>query len=396
MRATAQTTCGQIESFLPDTLQETAKIAKTHTALKEYCNDCMYSRADDEKMGAPRLALSKKLNGVVEYVSHFENLLVKRSPLDAARSAIKHRSMAIKLIDQAKVANKQFFASMTTYLKSPTFAQRVTAPNSLVSIHPREVIGSKKERRDFLAALDAKVVAELEREKRLTKSFVDKSDGNGIGHTTEEDDGEDDGIDDDGADKPDEKFELDDDDETTTSSDDESEHKPATQRDGDDTEKGEESGEISQGAVLFEQNLEINNAKVVEEVASKALVKNGRQLRQRKYDRFDLAKFGNLLSKAAIDDDDDNAGQRGKKRKTDDDVESSAGENDDSAMTESEDAIADTIELHAAEVEETRKKNAVVKPPKKPAAKLRPVPVELLEKQKAAAAARTAFTSIYD
>lgn len=351
------TTCTQITSFLPATLTDAKQLDDEHAKLKEACNDCMFFADEDKQRGSPRVRLSKSLNGLFEYVTHFQNLLHNRSVNKAAESAIKHRAAVLALIDEAKKLNKTFCTAISTFIKSDQFKQLTSAENSLVAIRPSEISGTKQEKRDFLSKIDNGVVEELQEDRRATRQFI-QTDGV-VPHEAAADDDEDVEVDD----KP--VVEED----AVVNEDDESDESDEYDENGGDT--GDESGEMSQGAVLFESNLEVNNAKTLREVEEKAVVHNGRQLRVRKYRCIDLDTYGHLLANNAVDDyrkpssssngKKSNGGavnggsERKRKRAPTDDEE-----DEGSAMTESDDDISENVALRAAEIAQQRAVDAAV------------------------------------
>jgi hypothetical protein len=318
-------THAQIVNFLPEASQELARLKRAHAELKEQCEHCMFDSAEDEQRESTRRSLSKKLNGVVKYVEHFQSLLQNRSVDDAAQSAIKHKKAVLGLIDEAKKHNKRFGAAIALFIRSEHFRELVVAPDSLVAINPRELTGSKAERRAFLGKIDGKLVAEMEAERRANQTFIER--GNGAAHA--------DNSDDDNAEEP---VEIDED-VTVDSDDEESESNEYDENDGRGGETGDESGEMSHGAVLFESNLGKNNAALVREVEEKAVVRNGRALRKRAYRCIDLDAFGHLLPTVAVDDY--RTASTSKRARTDDDE--AAG----SAMTDSDSSALDDDSLAA-------------------------------------------------
>ena len=363
------TTCSQIVSFFPEVVTEIEQLKKERARLKEECDNCMYYDEVDAKNGSARHKLSKKLNALVKYVEHFQSLVQNRGPDEAAKSAIKHKKEVIKLIDSSVKANKAFGRTIANYIKSQEFRDLVAKPDSYVAIKPSELTGTKQQRREFLAQLDARALAELQAEKRADKQFVETGnrmhgpaepvDEADLGEIDIDDDEEDD------APEVDEDIEVDENGRIkrpprTVNSDDSggSESSSSSSDEDEEAEGGggdEESGEMSQGAVLFENNLENNNKHVLEEVEQKAIVRNGRAFRPRQNRLIDLEAYGEDAARKPIDEDEIKK-RAAKKRKVGDDE--AAG----SEMSESsEDEI--NVEAKRAFLEAQRALDEIDQPP---------------------------------
>jgi hypothetical protein len=346
------TTCAQIVSFLAETRIAASEVNKFHERIKEWCEECMFFKERDAATGNTRKELSAHLTSIQDYLTHFQRLLSNKSAEKAAESAIKHRKDVVLRIDNAKKSNKKFETVVVAYIKSDDFAALVVAPDSLVSFKPSELIGTKQQKREFIERIDKATAEELTKSRIEDKKFL-VSDASGIAGRNDDallDDDNDD--DDDEAEKSSESSV----DEDVNINENEEESESAEQGEGSDaTGTGEESAEFSSGALAFEDQLAANNAKILAEVAATAKVTNGRALRQRRYTRIDLDKFGHLLDKNQVDDNRRAKPKNGAKKRARTDEE------EDSAMTESSEAVEyanDELEAAEEEIRNTRSDDA--------------------------------------
>lgn len=381
-------TCDQIEGLFGEFYLNVTHLKQQHEILKETCSQSAFEGVDNVK-NLKRVEFSRKLDQLFKYVEHFQNKITNQSYLSAAESVVKHRAAVVASIDVAKKLNTEVAAEATKWVNSERFVQLAKSDDCYVAIRKGEITGTKKEVEEYLARRDPSMLEEIKREKKKQRKFLTSDTTIVHEHDAENGDGddlEDEDLDDEEAlarkfDKPDEDVVVDEDESASESAEfnedygrrravggggggdgaDASGEGRGGGGGGGQDDDDDESGEMSHGAVLFESNIEKNNAHVIRDVEATSIVHNGRHLRQRKYEKLDLDQFGHLLEKNQVYDNrkSSSTSSRAKRKRSEADEEADGSEMSSSSSSDIADAVFSKAAALAAQREQDAKDSAI-------------------------------------
>jgi len=321
-KAGLDTTCREIESYFPATLDDSRAIGKQLELLNELVAGCAFDDERDRAHDRPLARLRKRLADVVDYAMHFAAKLERsgvnkrgETPVEAAaHAAMRKREKILAIIDKARRDNTRFGKVLKAYLRSAEFERMARDPHSAVAVRPNEIMGTKAQRRALLAEIDAEALEQERRERvELRQLVADDVTDAGLPRAVRisyaPDAGEECAVVGDDDEDEDEEPEFDDDvrsEELEAGAESESEGETSDECDASET---------SEGGVLFEANLERNNAELLEQASATTVVRGGRALRERKYRVVNLDEYGRMADEFKVDDvydgvlDDDSAGE---------------------------------------------------------------------------------------
>jgi len=290
--------CEYLETMLPGTMKDVKSLRDCAGDLLDECINCMYSPAEDRAAQWPHRALQQAIDSVCDYFEHLQRKLYNRSPKAGLQSVKRNARRVMAVIDDTKKLNNHFGAIMAAYLKSSLFDERCRKLDSDVAVKRCELSGTKEQLDAFFQQYD------VEPERPLLPPVVQET----------------------GAESSDDSVRI----------ADESDDNSDSYDSGSDDDSQTDSDEALEDENAFVEDLRKNKAQLVKDVDKNGIVRGGRVLRKRHYERVDMHAAHDYMPLLADLDARKPKKRRLKKRAKDDD-------DDTRLSTSDEDSILDSL-----------------------------------------------------